>query len=230
MNKAAFRQISYGLYIVTAGEAGKFNGQIANAVFQVTSEPPTIAISINKQNYTHDLIKQSRKFAMSILTEAAPMTFIGTFGFKCGRDIDKLQNVRTKLGTTGVPIVLDYSCAYLEAEIISELECGTHTIFVGKIVDADILNQDEPMTYAYYHKVKGGKSPKNAPTYLKEEPAAAKAAPSEKYVCKVCGYVYDEAKGDPDNKIAAGTKFADLPDDWTCPVCGAPKSDFEKEK
>jgi ferric-chelate reductase [NAD(P)H] len=111
MNKAAFYKITYGLYIVTAGQNGKFNGQIANTMFQVTSEPATVAISINKDNYTHKLIKLSNKFAVSFLAEAAPMTFIGTFGFKSGRDIDKLKNVKTKIGATKIPIVLDYAVA-----------------------------------------------------------------------------------------------------------------------
>jgi flavin reductase (DIM6/NTAB) family NADH-FMN oxidoreductase RutF/rubredoxin len=232
MNKAAFYKITYGIYVVTAGQNGKFNGQIANTMFQVTSAPATVAISINKENYTHELIKLSNKFAVSFLAEAAPMTFIGTFGFKCGRNIDKLKNVKIKIGATKVPIVLDYAIAYLEAELISELDCGTHTIFVGRIVDADVLSQEEPMTYAYYHKVKGGKAPKNAPTYMKEELAAKseQAAPAAPYVCSVCGYVYDPAKGDPDGGIAPGIRFEDIPDSWVCPVCGADKSKFEKEQ
>ena len=106
MNRAALHQLTYGLYIVTSGQDGKFNGQIANAMFQVTSNPATVAISINKENYTHELIKLSRKFVISILAETAPMTLIGLFGFKCGRDVNKLQNIKTKTGTTKVPIVL----------------------------------------------------------------------------------------------------------------------------
>jgi rubredoxin/flavin reductase (DIM6/NTAB) family NADH-FMN oxidoreductase RutF len=197
----------------------------------VTSEPPTIAISINKQNYTYELIKLSRKFVISILAETAPMTFIGLFGFKTGREVNKLQNVKSKIGMTGVPIVLDYSVGHLEAELIKELDCGTHTIFVGRIVDADILSEEEPMTYDYYHKVKGGKTSKNAPTYMKEEPAAKpeQAKPAARYVCTVCGYVYDEALGDPDSGIAPRTRFEDIPDSWVCPVCGAAKSQFKKE-
>lgn len=228
MNRAAIHKISYGLYIVTSGQKGKFNGQIANAMFQVTSSPATIAISISKENYTHELIKLSRKFVVSILSETTPMTLIGLFGFKSGRDVNKLQNVKTKTGTTKVPIVMENTVSYIEAEVEKEMDCGTHTIFVGNIVDCDVISDAEPMTYAYYQKVKGGKSPKTAPTYVKDEPAAA-AQPSSSYVCSVCGYVYDPAKGDPDNGIAPETKFEDLPDSWTCPVCGADKSKFEKE-
>src|SRR5208283_5576868 len=136
MNRAALHKISYGIYIVTSGQDGKFNGQIANSMFQVTSNPATIAISINKENYTHELIRLSRKFVISILSEAAPMTFIGLFGFKSGRDVNKLQNTKTKIGVAGVPIVLENAISYIEVELESELDCGTHTIFVGRVVDA----------------------------------------------------------------------------------------------
>jgi len=229
MNRAALHKISYGLYIVTSGQDGKFNGQIANSMFQATSDPATVAISINKKNYTNELIKLSRKFVISILSQATPMTFIGNFGFKSGRNINKLQNVKIKTGTTKVPIVLENTVSYIEVELEKELDCGTHTIFVGKIVDCDVVNDAEPMTYAYYQDVKGGKSPKTAPTYVKDEASAASHA-SASYVCSVCGYVYDELKGDPDNGIAPGTKFEDVPQTWTCPVCGADKSKFEKNK
>ena len=229
MNRAALHKISYGLYIVTSGQDGKFNGQIANSMFQVTSNPATVAISINKENYTHGLIKSSRKFVVSILAEAAPMNFIGLFGFKSGRDVNKLQNIKTKTGMTKVPIVLKNTVAYIEVELEKELDCGTHTIFVGNIVDGDVISNEEPMTYAYYQQVKGGKSPKTAPTYVKDEPAATPLA-AARYVCSVCGYIYDPVLGDPDSGIAPGTKFEDLPESWTCPVCGADKSKFEKEQ
>jgi len=228
MNKVALYKITYGLYIVTSGQDGKFNGQIANSMFQVTSDPATVAISINKENYTHGLIKLSRKFVVSILSQATPMNFIGLFGFKSGRDVNKLQNIKTKTGTSKVPIVLENTVAYIEVELEKELDCGTHTIFVGNIIESDIISSEEPMTYAYYQQVKGGKSPKTAPTYVKDEPSATHQA-AARYACSVCGYVYDEVLGDPDNGIAPGTKFEDLPQSWTCPVCGADKSKFEKK-
>jgi len=230
MNRAALHKISYGIYIVTSGQDGKFNGQIANSMFQVTANPATIAISINKENYTHELIKPSRKFTVSILSEAAPMTFIGLFGFKSGRDVDKLKDIKTKKGATGVPIVLDYALSFIEVEVENEMDCGTHTIFFGHVVEADVISEGAPLTYAYYQSVKGGKSSKNAPTYVKEEKAATSTSAGARYVCSVCGYVYDPAKGDPDGGIAPGTKFEDIPDSWVCPVCGAEKSKFEREK
>jgi len=230
MNRRALHKISYGLYIVSSKKGKKFNGQIANSVFQVTSEPPTIAVSINKKNLTHEYIEHSKVITMSILCEKAPMKYIGTFGYKSGRDIDKFKNVRFKIGKTGAPIVIDHSLAYIEAKLIKEISVGTHTIFIGEIVDADILTEDRYMTYEFYHLVKGGKSPKNAPTYIKDEKTEIKEEKKmDRYVCKVCGYIYDPEKGDPDSGIEPGTKFEDLPDDWVCPVCGASKKDFEKE-
>ena len=230
MNLKALHKISYGLYIVCSRDGKKFNGQIANALFQVSSKPPTVALSINKQNLTHDYIKKSNVITISILTQDTPMKFIGLFGFKSGREIDKLNQVKYKLGTTEVPIVLDYALAYLEAEILELIDVGTHTIFVGKIVYVDIINEEEPMTYAYYHQIKGGYSPKTAPTYSGEVDKPIKEGlKMNKYVCTVCGYVYDPDKGDPDNGIEPGTKFEDLSDDWVCPICGATKDAFKKE-
>jgi flavin reductase (DIM6/NTAB) family NADH-FMN oxidoreductase RutF/rubredoxin len=230
MNRAALHQISYGVYIVTSGKDGKFNGQIANSIMQATSKPATLAICINKENFTHELIRSSRKFVVSILSEAAPMTFIGLFGFKSGRDVDKLKDVRSRPGVTGVPIVLDYALGFIEAGVEGEIDCGTHTLFVGKVVEADVTGEGAPMTYAYYQNVMGGKSPKTAPTFDQDAAAKPKARTAARYVCSVCGYVYDPEKGDPDSGIAPGTRFEDIPDSWVCPVCGAEKSMFELEK
>ncbi|MBI5778744.1 MAG: rubredoxin [Planctomycetes bacterium] len=228
MNNKTLWKISYGMYVVSSRKDGRFNGQIANTVFQITSEPATIAVSICKTNLTHEYITASQIFTAAILSQEAPMQFIGTFGFKSGRTIDKFKDVKYKIGVTGAPIVLDYSIGYLEAEVINSMDVGTHTIFVGKVVDAEILNDKEPMTYAYYHEIKGGKAPKSAPTYIKEDVAQKTAVISEKYKCTVCGYIYDPAKGDPDSGIKPGTQFKDIPDDWVCPTCGADKSVFEK--
>ncbi len=225
MDTKVLHQINYGLYIITSTKGGKFNGQIANTLFQVTSEPPTVAVSINKQNLTHEFIRDSRVFAASILSQDPPLSFIGDFGFKSGRDVDKLAQVSYKIGKTGAPVVLDHTLGYLEVKVINEVDVGTHTIFIGELVEAETLRSGEPMTYAYYHEVKRGTAPKTAPTYIKEEKLAKKLA---KYRCTVCGYIYDPEKGDPDGGIAPGTPFEEIPDDWVCPVCGAAKSDFEK--
>ena len=231
MNLNALHKISYGLYVVCSKNGDKKNGQIANTVFQVTSEPQTIAVSINKQNLTHEYIDKSKVFTVSILSAETPMKLIGTFGFKSGRDIDKFQNVKFKLSKHSVPLILDYTIAYFEAEVINKIDVGTHTIFVGKVVDAEVLSDDKPMTYEYYHQVKGGFSPKTAPTYssMVDKPKNKEEKKMEKYVCDVCGYVYDPEKGDPDNGIEPGAPFENLPDDWVCPVCGAGKDQFSKE-
>jgi flavin reductase (DIM6/NTAB) family NADH-FMN oxidoreductase RutF/rubredoxin len=230
MNRKALHKISYGLYIICSKKDKKINGQIANSVFQVTSDPPTVAVSINKENLTHEFIESSKVFTMSIICEKAPMTYIGTFGYKSGRDIDKFKDVKYRIGKTGAPIVLDHALAYIEAECIEQISIGTHTIFIGKIIDADVLTEDKCMTYEYYHLVKGGKSPKNAPTYIKNEKKEKKEVQKmDKYVCDVCGYIYDPEKGDPDHGVEPGTSFEDVPSDWVCPVCGAGKSSFNKE-
>jgi len=229
MNIKAVQKICYGMYVISSKKGDKINGQIANTLFQITSEPPTVAVSINKQNLTHEYIMTSKSFAATIVSKDAPMNFIGNWGFKSGRDIDKFKDAKFKTGTmTGVPIVLDYATGYLECEVLSSTDVGTHTIFIGKVVDCEVLSDADPMTYAYYHQIKGGKSPKNAPTYVEEEKASDVTA-GGKYKCTVCGYVYDPENGDPDSGIKAGTKFEDLPDNWVCPVCGASKSEFEKE-
>lgn len=228
MNMKAVQKMCYGVYIITSRKNGSINGQIANTAFQITSEPPTIAVSINKQNLTHDYITDSKVFAVSILSKDAPMTLIGMFGFKSGREIDKFKDIQYKTGVTGAPIVLQDTVGYMECEVLSVTDVGTHTIFIGKVVECDILGESDPMTYAYYHQVKGGKSPKTAPTYVKEEPEKKKSAGPAKYRCKICGYIYDPAVGDPEGGINPGTSFEDLPDTWTCPICNAPKSEFEK--
>ncbi len=228
MNMKAVQKLCYGVYIISSKKNGDINGQIANTAFQITSEPPTIAVSINKQNLTHDYITASKVFTISILSKDAPMTLIGAFGFKSGRDVEKFKDVQYRTGITGAPVVLQDTIGYMECEVLSTTDVGTHSIFIGKVVDCEILSDAEPMTYAYYHQVKGGKSPKTAPTYVKEEAEKAKVTGAVKYRCKICGYVYDPAVGDSDGGIEPGTSFEDLPDSWTCPICNAPKSEFEK--
>ncbi|MEA3432532.1 MAG: flavin reductase family protein [candidate division WOR-3 bacterium] len=168
MDGKTLYKISYGLYVVSSKMGEKINGQIANTVFQITSEPPTIGVSINKENLTHEFIERSKVFTISILSEETPMKFIGHFGFKSGKELDKFRDVSYKVGVTGAPIVLENAVGCLEAELINTLDARTHTVFIGKVVDAEIFNDKEPMTYAYYHKVKGGKVPKTAPIYIPE--------------------------------------------------------------
>jgi ferric-chelate reductase [NAD(P)H] len=169
MDLNALHKLSYGMYIVASHKGDKLNGQIANTVFQITSEPPTVAVSINKQNLTHEYIEDSKVFSVSVLCQLTPLPFIGGFGFKSGRDTDKLEGLKYKLGQTGSPILLDNTTAYLEAEVIQDVDAGTHTIFIGKVVAAEILTEEPCMTYEYYHKVKRGVTPKTAPSYIPKE-------------------------------------------------------------
>ncbi|GAH45016.1 unnamed protein product [marine sediment metagenome] len=168
MNPKALHQISYGLYVVAASKGDKINGQIANTVFQITSKPATLAVSINKENYTHELIKESRSFVVNVLNRETGRVFIGRFGFKCGRNIEKFDGIKYRLSQLGNPILEENSIAFLEVRVEKEVDVGTHTIFIGEVVDADIVSDDEPMTYAYYHMVKKGRAPKSAPTYIEE--------------------------------------------------------------
>ena len=231
MEIESFFSICYGMYIVSSHDNGKLNGQIANTVFQVTAEPPKIAVSINKSNLTYDFIKKSEVFAISVLSEEVPMKFIGLFGFKSGRDIDKFKDIKYKIGITGAPVVLENSISYFECKLEGSLDAGTHVIFIGKVVDARMISESAPLTYSDYHKIKKGLSPKTAPTYVKKQETEKKEeATMKKYVCLVCGYIYDPEKGDPDAGIKPGTAFADLPEDWVCPECGAGKDQFEVEE
>lgn len=226
MDTRALHQISYGLYVIGARKGDRLNAQIANTVIQVCSEPVTIAVCINKKNLTHDFIRESRAFSVSILAQDTPLNFFGNLGFKSGRETDKLRDIKYKIGETGAPIVLDNALTYLEAKVISEADATTHTIFIGEVVEAQVLREGEPMTYAYYHQVKRGTTPRVAPSYVEEKKEVTGLA---KYRCTVCNYVYDPELGDPESGISPGTPFEKLPDDWVCPVCGVGKDQFEKE-
>lgn len=222
----AFFKISYGLYIVSSGNETHGNGFISNTVSQVTSEPAQFSMCCNKENFTASLIEKHQAFSVSVLhTEAAPEIY-GTFGYKSGRDLNKMEGVSVKYGKTGVPIVLNDSLSYIECEVVKTIDLGTHTMFIGKVVQAEVLSdENEPLTYAYYRQVKNGIAPKNAPTYIDPSKLEEKVEIKEqkaRYQCIVCGYVYDDAD-EP-------TPFEELPDDWTCPACGAEKSDFIKIK
>lgn len=217
----ALFKISYGIYIVSSGDAKKGNGFISNTVFQVTSEPARFVASCNKDNYTSELIQQYKSFSVSVLSTATPSEIFGTFGYKSGKDVDKFKGMDIKYGKTGTPIVLNSAIAFLEFKLEQSIDMGTHIMFIGELVNAEIIESTgEPITYSYYRNVKKGMSPKNAPTYIDktklEKPS--EEIDNKKYECIVCGYIYDNAN--------ETIKFNDLPDNWTCPTCGAEKSDF----
>ncbi len=234
MNFEAYFKITYGLYIICSGDENNKAGYIANTAFQVTAEPPQIAISCNKDNHTAKVLDSSGVYSISILKQDASPEIIGLFGYKSGIDTDKFENTGYITGETGVPIVTDESIAWFECKIVNKFVVGTHIIYVAEIINNELLDEKGiPLTYDYYRKVKKGKAPKNAPTYIKPE-EKAEVKPIEKpasdlgpsYKCLVCDHIYNPSEGDEDSGIPPGTPFEDLPDDWMCPVCGAEKSDF----
>jgi len=233
VDRKALCDISYGLYVVTSIADGKMNGQLVTTVFQVSGSPAKIAVSINKENLTHEYILRSGVMAVSVLEEETPMSFIGLFGFKSGRDLDKLSQCTYISGVTGCPCVTDHTLSYMEGKVIAQADAGTHTVFIVELVSALVHKTGVPLTYAYYQDVKKGKSSRNAPTYRGETVEKTLEKPKQesamkKYECSVCGYIYDPEVGDPDNNVPAGTPFDQLPEDWTCPVCGAGKEDFNE--
>lgn len=215
MNKNTFRNLSYGVYIISTLDGERATGCVANSVMQITSSPATIAVSMNHDNYTNSCIAKSGKFAVSILTEQSDPGLIGKFGFQSGKDVNKFEGVDA-IEKEGISIVAD-ACGYIVCNVIDQMETSTHTVFLGEVIDADLLKKEEPMTYAYYHKVVKGKSPKNAPTYLPEE-KEEKSEEKAKWVCGICGYTY-----------SGEIPFEELPADYKCPVCRQPKSVFQKK-
>ena len=165
-DRRAFRDLSYGLYIVTSLDGDRLNWQIVNTVIQVTSDPARVAVIVNKQNLTHEFISKSGLFGVSVLDESAPMTFLGTFGFRSGRDVDKLSQVQFKIGGTGCPLVLEHALSVLEAKVIDQIDLGSHTIFIGDTVNAEVLKEGRPLTYRYYQEFLKGKAPATAPSYI----------------------------------------------------------------
>ncbi len=207
MNKNVLRNISYGVYVVSTKNGDKSTGCIVNSIMQITSD--TIALSVNHQNYTNESLKKNKKFAISILSTDVDDNIIPVFGFQSGRDCEKFKDIE-KINVQNIDIIKN-SIGYLICELTGDtIETDTHSLFLAKILDGEMLNEKEPMTYSYYHRVKKGTSPKTAPTYIEEKPTDELA-----YRCKICGYIY---KGD----------ITKEPDDYICPVCKKPKSFFEK--
>jgi rubredoxin/flavin reductase (DIM6/NTAB) family NADH-FMN oxidoreductase RutF len=230
LDSKAFHKLSYGLYVISSVRDGKLNGQIANTVFQVSSDPAVVGISLNRKNLTNEFIRESKIFSIASLAKDTPLDLIGHFGFKSGRDIDKYRDIPYTVSASGLPVLSEHAVCHIEAEVVESYDVETHTVFFGRVISAEVLSQKEPMTYAYYQQAKRGGVPATAPVPAGgDEQKAGKETDGgiQKYECSVCGYIYDPAVGDPDGGIAPGTAFADLPDDWSCPVCGVSKSQFE---
>ena len=241
MKLRAFHQMTYGIYLIASEFEGQKVGYIANTVFQVTSEPPFIAVSCHKNNASTVIIRKSGSFSVSVLRKDASPKLIGDFGFKSGRDIDKygeLQIIRSK---TGAPVVLNDSLAWFDCQIREMNDLGSHWLIIGEVMESELISEDEPLTYAWYREKYKILSPKNSPTYLdrdqlEEERQTAlsesagsgeKEAAHREYVCVICGFTYDPAEGDQSVGILPGTPFEELPEDYRCPVCNAAKEYFK---
>ncbi len=202
------------------------NGFISNTVFQITAEPAQLAICCHKNNLTADLIASSGLFTVSVLGSNASQELISLFGYRSGRDVDKFASTPHTMTASGAPLVTQDCLAWFECRVTQSVDVGSHLLFTATILNGEMTDiRDEPLTYAMYRDIRKGKSPKNAPTYVAENEAPAGTA--AKYRCVICGHVYDPAKGDPEHGIAAGTDFNDLAAEWTCPICGAGKENFE---
>ncbi|MBC8529404.1 flavin reductase [Christensenellaceae bacterium NSJ-44] len=217
MDSAVLWQLSYGMYAIGVSDNGRPCGCIVNTVTQVTAENPVIALNVNKQNYTYDVMMRTGAFSVSILTEQARPEAIGALGFASGRDQDKFQNLDYALTADGLPILKEGTCGFITCKVISTMEMETHVVVLARVQDAFKGADGVPMTYRYYHEVVKGRAPKNAPTYQaqSEEVSQPEQGPG-KYVCDRCGYTFE---GDFSQTLA----------DFTCPLCGASRGHFKKQ-
>ena len=204
MNKKAVNKISYGLYVLSAKQGEKDNACIINTLSQLTSDPLRVSITVNKQNYTHDMILAEGEFTVSLLTQKVPFDYFKRFGFQSGRDVDKFDGFDAcARGENGIYYITKYTNAYISGKVISTLDLGSHTLFVADVTAAEVLDEVPSLTYAYYH------------SDVKPKPAAPSSSSGVKigWRCKICGYVYEGEN---------------LPADFVCPLCKHGAEDFEK--
>lgn len=203
MDRKVMYQLSYGLFVLTSAASGQESGCIINTAGQVTSEPNRISIAVNKSNFTHDLVKESGKFNLSILSESAGFDTFKHFGFQSGRETDKFDGYEAcRKSANGLYYVTAGTNGLISATVEQALDLGTHTLFIAGVDDMERLSDLPSATYAYYQ------------SHIKPQPEKS-AAPAGKTVwrCRVCGYIYEGE---------------DLPGDFICPLCKHPASDFEK--
>lgn len=226
IDRKAFRSLSSGLYLISARDGEHRCGCVVNTLVQVASEPPTLAVSLNKENATTAAILASGRFAATVLADSTPMELIGTFGFHTSADTDKFAECRYALDASDVPYVTECGLARFSVFVTETIDVGSHYLFVGTVEEAEVLDAGDPLTYAYYHAVKGGKTPPKAATYnggdevalagVTETPAGAPAEGKKiAWRCMLCGYIEE---GYPDG----------LPEDYLCPICGATRDMFER--
>ena len=182
INKTAMFKIGYGLYIVTAREGDKDNGCIVNAVTQLTDQKLRVAVTINKQNLTHDMVKNTGVMNVNCLTEETPFAIFEYFGFQSGKNVEKFVSPHLNRSENGLVIQPDYSNAFFSLKVEQEVDLDTHTMFICEVTEAKVLSDKPSMTYAYYH--------------ANVKPKPVKKAKG--WVCKVCGYVYEGEELPPD--------------------------------
>lgn len=218
VDTAAFHSLSYGLYIIASKANGRAAGCVANTFQQVTSSPLQVSVALNKENATTGVILEAGRFTASCLSQDATMELIGTFGFHCSIDRDKFAECSSSSDEAGMPFVSEQCVARFSARVVQTLDLGSHMLIVGEVEEAERACSGDPMTYAYYHQVKGGKTPSKASSYLGDEPGIAPAAERTATIkhawrCTICGHI----------------EYVDeLPDDFVCPVCGVGKDMFER--
>lgn len=194
----ALFKIGYGLYVLTSNDGKKDNGMIVNTVMQLTDTPLRVGVTINKQNYTHDTVMNSRIMNVSCLSTDAPFSIFENFGFRSGKDNDKFEGIDVPHSENGLPYLDKYANAFLSLAVEDTVDLGTHTMFICTLTESKTLSNAPSMTYAYYH------------SDVKPKPETKKKTG---YVCKICGFVYEDEP---------------LPDDFICPICKHGASDFEK--
>mgnify|MGYP000645045087 FL=1 len=203
MDQKVMYALSYGMFVLSARRGEKDNGCITNTAIQVTSEPNRIAIAVNKANFTHDMVLETGKFTVSVLSQEAKFELFQRFGFQSGRNVDKLADFQEHIARdgNGVVYVTQGTNAWISCQVVSTMDLGTHTLFVADVLDGGVLSNAPSATYAYYQ------------ANIKPKPAAPAGESSKKrWVCTICGYVYEGEE---------------LPADFICPLCKHPASDFE---
>lgn len=202
-NKTMFN-LSYGLFVLTAQEDGKDNGCIINTAIQVTANPNRISIAVNKTNATHDMIMRTNKFTVSIISEDADFELFKRFGFQSGKDVDKFEGYwDCKRGYNRVNYITKGTNGFISGWVEQTIDLGTHTLFIAAVTDMEVLSNVPSATYSYYQNhIK----PKPQPAEIQENGKTA-------WRCTVCGYVHESET---------------LPEDYICPICKHPASDFEK--
>lgn len=175
--QATFK-LSYGLFILTAREGEKDSGCIINTVQQVTDAPLRLSVTVNKQNYTHDMILHTGEFNVSVLDETTSFELIQHFGFQSGRDVNKFANFPQFRMENGVVFVAQSCNAAFSCKVVQAVDCGTHTLFIAEVTESMVLDKTPSVTYAYYFE------------HIKPKPETDKKG----WYCKICGYVYE---GDP---------------------------------